>query len=246
MSSVNGDEVSLQWQPSNPRLCDGGVDHYTVQYSLVGGNTTSRNVTGTSIILSNLETGSTYTIVVFAVNRIGPSLPTSVNIPSVWVYVALSVWTCDNCNLIFCVHCTHTHTRTHAHTHTHTHIHTHTHTHTHTVSSLTPPGISITVIVQGVIAGGFILALILAIIFGLGIFGAWKLWYECRLFAANDEIYVVFSACTSIQHMCVYLQYTPSIYHAHTVQEQQKIYIIFICKCTIHNIILKYTVWYRH
>ena len=65
--------IGLKWQPSSPRLCDGGVDHYTVQYSLVGGNTTSRNVTGTSIVLSNLEAGATYEIVVFATNRIASS-----------------------------------------------------------------------------------------------------------------------------------------------------------------------------
>ena len=94
---MDRDEIRLQWQPASPRLCDGGVDHYTVQYSLVGGNTTSLNVTGTSVLLSNLEAGATYDIVVFAVNRMGPSLPSSllsVNISGVYVCVCVCMCVC--------------------------------------------------------------------------------------------------------------------------------------------------------
>ena len=76
----------MEWGPASPRLCDGSVDNYTVQYYLSddGAEEYVKRVTiHLSMVISNLTVGGTYVVQVWATNRIGSGLPSaqvSVNI----------------------------------------------------------------------------------------------------------------------------------------------------------------------
>ena len=73
MEPTRCDSTNVTWKVPEPRVCDGFISGYTVNYRLSSstGDYTTRNTSGSSVILEDLKPNTLYTVKVAAITSDG-------------------------------------------------------------------------------------------------------------------------------------------------------------------------------